>query len=310
MPYPYHWDHAALMAQGKIYAVGGYIGSEGRAMDQIRAFDPETSEWTDLSPLPASRHHVMASVYPSPANDAFVIVGGIDGELGDHATASAWLYNITSDSISELPNMPRTRAAGAAVTYDGLIYVIGGMQDDGVRPNLSAEVPIPSMMVFDPSTNEWGERDGPPVHLEHIAAAVFDEGIWVVAGRWGWGEGHLEKGEVYIYDRKTMSWHEGPRLNQPRAAHGVVVIDNKYLVTVGGEYDGTPLTSVEFLASSSLCERRESEYQKVRAVLNAPVGVLSLLDRIAQADCDDVRGSDRRWIRGEDLPIAAKATGG
>jgi len=79
MPYPYHWDHAALMAQGKIYAVGGYIGSEGRAMDQIRAFDPDTREWSDLSPLPEGRHHVMASVYPSPANDGIVILGGIDG---------------------------------------------------------------------------------------------------------------------------------------------------------------------------------------------------------------------------------------
>ncbi|CEM33513.1 unnamed protein product [Vitrella brassicaformis CCMP3155] len=121
MPYPYYWDHAALMAQGKIYAVGGYIGSEGRAMDQIRVFDPETSEWTDLSPLPEARHHVMASVDLSPADDAFVIVGGIDGELGDHATASAWLYNITTDTIMDLPDMPKTRAAGAAVTLDGLI---------------------------------------------------------------------------------------------------------------------------------------------------------------------------------------------
>jgi len=185
------------------------------------------------------------------------------------------------------------------------------MQDDGVRQDLSTDVPIPSMMVFDPSTNEWGERDGPPVHLEHIAAAVFDETIWVVAGRWGWGEGHLEKGDTYLYDRRTMSWYEAPPLNQPRAAHGVAVIDDKYLVAVGGEYDGTPLTSVEFLASSGLCGRRKSESQKLRAALieEGSEDAFSLLGRIAPADCDNVRGSDKRkWIRGKDLPIAAKAT--
>jgi len=63
-----------------------------------------------------------------------------------------------------------------------------------------------------------------------------------------------------------MSWYEGPLLNQPRAAHGVVAIDDMYLVAVGGEYDATPLTSVEFLPSSDLCGRRKRRATRVFSV--------------------------------------------
>ncbi|CEM25966.1 unnamed protein product [Vitrella brassicaformis CCMP3155] len=54
--------------------------------------------------------------------------------------------------------MPTTRAAGAAVTRDGHVYVIGGIEDNGVRKDLSTDVPLPSMTVFNASINEWDER--------------------------------------------------------------------------------------------------------------------------------------------------------
>lgn len=50
--------HSAVVLDGKIYATGGIVSSEGPALGNMEAYDPKTNTWTLLPnmPCPVFRH--------------------------------------------------------------------------------------------------------------------------------------------------------------------------------------------------------------------------------------------------------------
>lgn len=54
-PFP---SHSAVVLDGKIYATGGIVSSEGPALGNMEAYEPTTNTWTLLPhmPCPVFRH--------------------------------------------------------------------------------------------------------------------------------------------------------------------------------------------------------------------------------------------------------------
>jgi len=199
-----------------LYAVGGFAGSVPSAV--VEAYDPVADRWTEVAPLPAARHHVMAAA----TGGMLYASGGLGAPTPGGASDSTFAYDPVSNAWSRRAAMPRPRGAGAAAVIDGLIYVAGGLRGDQSVRDLS---------VYDPGTDTWTDLAPMPTARDHLAAGAIDRRLYVVGGRNG---GELF-GVVEVFDPATGAWSAG-RMRMPtaRGGLGAGVLDG-LLYAFGGE---------------------------------------------------------------------------
>src|SRR5205823_14302549 len=147
---------------------------------------------------------------------------------------------------SQTPLTARWRA-GAAGSFDGRIWVVGGNADttngrqvfacDLQRAPWAQEPSLPAprtnlavvaadgklyaiggldpveatktVFVYDPSSRRWSKVAPLPKALQALAAVVFRGEIWALGGRVR--SGAIQRG-VWIYNPRTNRWRAGPTL--------------------------------------------------------------------------------------------------
>ncbi len=137
--------------------------------------------------------------------------------------------------------MPRPRTAFAAVVHQGLIYLVGGEDEQGA--------PIAAVDVYDPQADSWSEAAPMPTPRSFVSAGVSrnvgrvtggPEGIVVAGGRKATGEPTTTVEELVI-DRGV--WRSRAPLPEPRhaaasaslIAPGQVDSEQMQLWLVGGQ---------------------------------------------------------------------------
>ncbi len=151
----------------------------------------------------------LASVSPSAAEGMTVggvgqvIVGAYGFSSGGYTNLTR-LYNINTASWSTGAAAPTPARAGAAsgdTTHGGFLYVIGGESSTGVLSDLQRYDPLTDMWI--PLMSMNNARAG-------AAAAVIDDGIFVIGGRQSTGGPcsggpYLTTVEKYDVDANTWS---------------------------------------------------------------------------------------------------------
>lgn len=120
--------------------------------------------------------------------------------------------------------MPTPRSRFAQVSVDGLIYVIGGLGDQGW---------IDRVEVYDPGLDDWSRSGAMPLALANTQADVIDGTVYVVGGLDADDE---VRSEVWGYDPGADAWDSAPALPEPRCACAVTACDGA-LYVLGG-WDG------------------------------------------------------------------------
>ena len=115
--------------------------------------------------------------------------------------------------------MPEPRLAGAAVTLDDYIYVLGGTGGST------------ALLRYDPARDEWMELAALSQLREHTAAAALDGKLYALGGRWT-NVGELTS--VEAYDPVADSWSSAPPMQTARGGFAAVTVDGKIYV-LGGE---------------------------------------------------------------------------
>lgn len=125
---------------GKIYAIGGYLYSDGSRSAKIEMYDPASNSWSTKSDMPTARGYAAVAVV---ANNIYVIGGGGNGggplrevEIYDPANDS-W----TTPVIQSGANWPYSKG-GVASVLSGRIYLAGGDTSKTVQE-------------YDPASNTW-----------------------------------------------------------------------------------------------------------------------------------------------------------
>jgi len=160
-----------------------------------------------------------------------VIVGayGFSSSLGGN-TNQTRLYNISTDSWSAgaaAPLPARAEAAYGDTTHGGFLYVIGGDNSAGVLSDLQR---------YDPVTDTWTTLTSMPTARAGAAAAVIDDGIFVIGGRQstsGPCSGGPYLGTVEKYDVDTNTWSTVAPLPNPRSDLAAVAHGGKIFVFGG-----------------------------------------------------------------------------
>jgi N-acetylneuraminic acid mutarotase len=248
------WTTAAPMPDGgagemygatvndKLYTFGGLSGPFS-PMGRVYEFDPAANHWTRKHDMPQAVHHT-AQV---GLNGKIYLFGGfaaVAGKAGYLPTNNAWEYTPATDTWRALASMPTARGAEAAVTVNGLIYVVGGAgMHPGVAPApfgfTGAHQSLDAVEEYNPASNTWRVRSPLPTARNHFSAlAAVDGKIYAIVGRVG--SVYILDADstdlVEVYDVATNSWGTvGARMPVARSG-GCFGVYNGDIYAAGGEY--------------------------------------------------------------------------
>src|SRR5262245_56022682 len=198
--------------EGRVYVVGGLDGA-GVGRTTLEIFDTRTGQWETGPPLPVSLHHPNVAA----VGTKLYVAGGYTGVVW---RAVGTTFELDTDRMVWLrkADMPTERGAGAAVGYNGSLYVFGGERGTSVA----------DAAVFNPATNSWLTLAPMPTPRNHIGAAAVRGKIYVIGGR----PGNLSVNEAY--DPLTNTWTTKTSMPTARSGHAVAALHN-FIFTFGGE---------------------------------------------------------------------------
>ena len=126
-PLPVARNHlGGVTLNGKIYAVGGQKGQDAAAVytAEFDVWDPATSSWKPLAPLPSARSHIGAASFAM--GDRILALGG-ETSYGV-ATSQSIAYDPADNSWTQLTPLPVAVHSGVADNLAGVIYYTTGFR--------------------------------------------------------------------------------------------------------------------------------------------------------------------------------------
>lgn len=173
----------------------------------------------------------------------------VDAELPEEVRQLAQLYDVSTLSLedvellSEYPqssekmfdeqlrSMNYPRAKFSTVEIGDKIYVLGGINDDGI---------VKTVERYNYRNDTWENVTNLPVDIRDFGVAAIGNTIYIAGG---YINGDVSN-RVYAYDILTDTWTEKASMTEKRARHAFINADG-LLYAVGGRNNSGTLKSVE-----------------------------------------------------------------
>jgi hypothetical protein len=193
------------VVNGKIYAIGGDIGSVGGLVENYKLigtsavvstneeYDPATDTWVFKSSMPTPRKNFGIAVYQ---NNIYCIGGEIRNGSTMSYTGVNEVYDPATDTWETKTPMPTHRRFLTANVVNGKIYLIGALDNNSQN------------QVYDPSTDSWTTKTPPPYEITSCASAVVDNKIYFIGTRTN-SSGLWTGAFVQIYNPVNDTWSTG-----------------------------------------------------------------------------------------------------
>ena len=232
----------ALVAHdGKIIRIGGLEArneegeeQELRSISAVKAFNPETKEWSKLPSLPKGRSSIDACVH----DNKVYVVGGWTMAIGEE---TEWASDmLVLDLAQENPEWqsiaaPFQTRALAVRAFDNKLYAIGGIDE--------SDGPTDAVHVFDIKGQTW--TTGPAVPCEggmkaFGCSAIVRSGKLLVS---------TYDGGIYALNADHSNWEKVHQLETGRFFHQMVPAGEETFAIIGGaNMEEGSLTDVEVFA--------------------------------------------------------------
>ncbi|KPJ48433.1 hypothetical protein AMJ40_07490, partial [candidate division TA06 bacterium DG_26] len=196
-----------------------YTAGEGYIAWYQKPVDPtvSTTGWLERDPIPSPLADCGTAVY----NGLLYVFGG-HYLGGADPKNEAYAYDPSSDSWTQLADMPTTRWGQVAVEFDGKLHVFAGYDLGGATAVHE---------VYDPATDTWSTWTDVP-------AGLADHGLMGI--RYG-DRIHLFRSQYhYEYDPATDTYLQKGDVPTPRIWGTSALVDGMIYI-IGG---GTPTTNV------------------------------------------------------------------
>jgi RHS repeat-associated protein len=237
---------ASAVLNGEMYVIGG-TPNGAYTTNRAQIYNPVNNTWRQETAdnYPLSLHSMAAA-----AHDGKIYVFGGKSTSGSFAGSNAvWEYNPTANPRwRSRANMSPGRYAAHAVTIGDKIYVIGGVNANGI--------PINTVDVYDPVANSWdATKANLPEGVAYAAITTDGAQIYLVGGAIGATVNSLRASpSVYQYNPVADVWLTWPGPDVARYG-GVAALlsDGIYLFNgntpTGGYYLETLFTPLVQLQS-------------------------------------------------------------
>lgn len=184
-------------------------------------------QWQQLNPENNSHErHENAFV---KAGDKFYLIGGRGIKPTD-------IYDSSTNIWTEGAPTPIEISHFQAVSYQGLIYVMGGLTG-----NWPSETPISHIYIYNPLIDKWFIGPEIPAHRQRGAAGVvaYNDKIYLVCGI---VNGHTSGWVPWLdeFDPATNTWKELPDAPRARDHFQAAIVGDKLVVAAGRKsgYEG------------------------------------------------------------------------
>ena len=213
---------AAVEANGKIYAIGGY---KKDLLNTIEEYDPKTNKWRRVADMPTARNYLAVA----QVNGKIYAVGGY---IRNQARLNiVEEYNPVTNKWRKVAEIPTARNNLAAARANGKIYAIGGTNKQGY---------LSIVEEYNPAMNGWRKVAEMPTARRNLAAAEVKGKIYAIGG-YNANQGDLNT--VEEYNPATDTWRKATEMPTPRQALATVEMDGK-IYAIGG-YRGYSSNTVE-----------------------------------------------------------------
>ena len=222
------WSHGATAMGGKVFAIGGIIGSNGNGTKSMECYDPAANTWETLPPMSTAREApgVVAM------GGLLYAMGGYDEDSESDLT-TVERFDPATKTWEILRPMSKERCFHGVAVVSGRIYAVGGQ---------ASHETLSSMERFDPMTNVW-ETLPPMSNGRYLHGVVALRGKLYVMG--GDGDSPPIMNSVVRFDPETNEWEALPPMSTGRCRFGVAAVGGKIYVVGGEGHDGDDLTSIE-----------------------------------------------------------------
>lgn len=220
---------ALVENRGLLYRIGGFMAKndEGEENDlqsqsDVARFDPQTGQWEDLPPLPEPRSSHDSAI----VGDVLYVAGGwnMPGAGGDpvwHQTAWAMDLSVSPAEFrwKSIKQPPFQRRALALAAWNGKLYCIGGMRQQGG--------PTTRCDVYDPKSDSWS--DAPSLlgtSMDGFGSSAFASGGALYVS--------TISGSVQRLSKNGKRWEFVGQLDHPRFFHRLLPWRDRKLIAIGG----------------------------------------------------------------------------
>ena len=210
-----------------LYRVGGFTAMNKEGEDQnlqsqstVAQFNPKTSVWNELPPLPEPRSSHDAAVL----GDTLYVAGGwnMPGKDKDavwHKTA--WTLDLSKEKSlwKAVAAPPFQRRALSLAAWNGKMFCIGGMEMEGG--------PTTQTSAYDPATNSWSKAPS----LLGTGMDGFGTSAFACAG-----ELYVStiSGSLQRLTADNSKWEFVSQFDHPRFFHRMLPWKDASLIAVGG----------------------------------------------------------------------------
>ncbi|XP_008050385.1 kelch-like protein 35 [Carlito syrichta] len=193
------WRHKMAVAQGQLFAVGGFDGL--RRLRSVERYDPFSNTWAAAPPLPEA----VSSAAVAPCAGQLYVIGGA-GQDGVN-TDKVQCFDPKEDRWSLRSPAPFSQRCLEAVSLEDTIYVVGGLMS--------------KIFTYDPGTDVWGEAAVLPSPVESCGVTVCDGKVHILGGRDDRGE---STNRIFTFDPSSGQVEAQTSLQRCTSSHGCVTI--------------------------------------------------------------------------------------
>lgn len=217
---------AAAAVGGKIYALGGMVGSE--PLDAVEAYDPAANSWRKLPPMPTPRALFGAAVVGKK-------IYAIGGDTGQARLASVEVFDTETESWSRGPALPRPLSNAGITVLGETIYAAGGSwgMEAGMRH-------VAETLALDTRSGQWRSLASISSPRSHAELAALAGRLYIAGGSADEVGPHAKPAQwfdiVESYDPRSDSWRAEKAL--PAAHSGALVATGGRLYSIGGGSSG------------------------------------------------------------------------
>ena len=241
--------HAPSVASNgsSVYVVGG---SNNGYLATFEVYNALEDTWTTKPPMQQARRGHSSHIL---GNELFVI----GGEKPEKEISSVEAYDTSINTWSNKASLSIPRSFHASCMHNGKIYVFGGFTSNGLNNNVTHEVSVSSVEVYDPANNTWTLMSPMDKDNWGMSCVTVNDRIYVIGGA-------NNSARYEVYNPTLDIWESGGELITARQYGFAAAEINEIIYILGGYTDaGDSLSSVEALNTS------DSTWQTKTSMLSA-----------------------------------------
>lgn len=214
-------NHGVTVAAGKLLVFGGL--GDGKLLGSVEVWNPTARAWRTLN-------GEAASMPTARSGFAYCTAGNLVYTFGGDKPAVE-TFDAAAERWTQAKDMTGPLAGAAAVTWKGLVYLIGGY---GLR------APEAAVQVWDPAADTWLPAAPPLIGPRSGLVAVTDAtgATFAVAGTRGTVLDLIE-----VCRTPGEPWTPMNSFMMPRTNHAFVIARGRFYA-IGGTGPGVPERSV------------------------------------------------------------------